>query len=324
MVETGRFLEKSLTHSQSDIRSEQCSIVINHESAPRNTLDHFSDVFSQREIDIDKKYVEKIKKNLNTKDSLLYSPEELEICKQSKERSLALEIIVAEQIELNNWFGENSLFFRTTEYDDLVNSTDAVVVFVLEDETHRIALAIDSTSTAGIDNLRAKIDRNIAKVLNGKLEIKYFESQIDGYKGSIKGILPVVIGLENGNTDNLINLFSIMINSNERKDDQSLSQNDRVISNQIFVNTRKEIIRHPAQLIFLKEIESQLNMYKKIISKENNPNIPVKISDIESISKIIKGIINEKYDISQTPEILFLEKNDAVYNLLEYFSVSKR
>lgn len=322
MTEQGHNLERAFSHQQSHTTSEKCNIVINNASTPRHTLDYFSDIFSPEEISQDNQHVENIKKNFEKKNNL-NSPEDLEKLHQSRKRSEALEIIISDQIELNNWFGEESFFFQTTEYDDLVNSTDAVVEFSTENKPQRIGLAIDSTSRTDVVKLEIKVDRNISKVLNGNLEIKYFESQIDGFKGQIKGILPVVVGLEGENTDELINLFSRMITSEEKMNDQSINQNDRVKYKQNFSNLKKEITKHPAQLIFLKEIKSQLDMYKRIIVRENNPNIPVKISDIENISKIISGVISEKSNISKTSEMLLLEKKDAVYNLLEYFSASK-
>ena len=54
-----------------------------------------------------------------TKKKLL----ELKIVKRSE----ALEIIIINEGEINNWFGENAYLVRTTKFDDFINGFDGIL-----------------------------------------------------------------------------------------------------------------------------------------------------------------------------------------------------
>ena len=303
--------------------SENCDLIIHQEALTglRYTLDHFSDVFDPEEIAADNMDLVSAKDRFKKK-SQRESPETINNMDFAKKRSEALEIIIADQIELSDWFGGNSLFFRTTEYDDLFNGTDAVVEFDIGEKPERLALAIDSTSSTDMFLIEEKVDRNVAKLLNNNLEIKYFESQIDGYKGSIKNTVPVVIGLEAGNTTDLINIFASIIKFKQKVDDPSVENNERMNAKQNYSRIKKEVTRHPAQMVFLREIKLQLEMYQRILAREKNPNIAVKESDITRLRKIISDVLGEKKQVDQSPEMLVL-KEDAVYNMISYVSGKK-
>lgn len=300
-----------------------CDLIISDQkshSCLRYDLNYFSDVFSQEEIEKDNALVESIE--LSFKKNIEHKPtDEAEKIFHSKKRSEALEIIVANQIELNDWLGENALFYRTTKLDDYTHGTDAVAEFDIGEEPERLALAIDSTSRTDLAHIEEKIDRNISKILNNKLEIKYFESQVKKFKGSIKNVIPVVIGLEGSNTNELINQFAQLIRLKEKfnSTNPAISINEKTTARQIYNRSKKEMVKHPVQMVFLYEIKAQLDMYKTILIRENNPSISVKVSDVDRIEEIISDVIESKNQIEKSPEMVDL-KNDAVLNLIEYVS----
>lgn len=302
--------------SPAKVVSENCDLIINNKSTPRPSLNDFSDIFPPSEIYRDQKTVTEIKKMFEEKYKHK-SPEELEKMLHSKKRSEALEVIVAEQIELNDWFGENSLFFRTTDYDDYINHTDAVVEFDIGDHPDKLALAIDSTSHTDLVFIKDKVNRNVSKILNNSLQIKYFKSQIDGYQGSIKDIIPVVIGLEAGNTNDLIDSFAALIKIQKKINDPNISSSNKTAARTALSSLREKIVSNPTQIIFLREIQVQLEMYQKIIQRENNPDIFIKVSDITPLQNIISDILEEKKPIEQSTDTLLLKK-DAVYNMINY------
>jgi len=302
--------------SPAKVVSENCDLIINNKSTPRPNLDDFSDTFPQSEIHRDQKTVIEIKKMFEDKYRHK-SPEELEKLFHSKKRSEALEVIIADQIELNDWFGGNSLFSRTTDYDDYINHTDAVVEFDIGDHPDKLALAIDSTSHTDLVFIEDKINRNVSKILNNSLQIKYFKSQIDGYQGPIKDVIPVVIGLEAGNTNDLIDNFAALIKVQKKINDPTISSDSKTTARAVLASLRERIVSNPAQIIFLREIQVQLEMYQKIIKKENNPDIFVKPSDITPLQNIISDILEQKKPIEQSTDTLLLKK-DAVYNMINY------
>jgi len=309
---------------------EYCNTIIDYSQKkyPRYDLSHFAGYFTDDEIEQDNNRIEHIKNNFLKKNSSL-GLENQKIIDYSKMKGEALEVIIADQIENSDWFGDESLFFRTTEYDDFINGVDAVVEFNIEESNHpeRISLSIDSTSCTGSEIIKNKIDRNISKILNNKLEVKYYESPVldadQAYTGSLKDIVPVVIGLESSNTSHLVASFSRFIQLESLVNDTKLSNNLRVTYRKEFNSLRREIEKDPCQLVFLKEIKYQLEMYSRILTKENNPNINVKVSDVNKITKIINNILEEKNEIEKSFEVSILRKNDAVYNLIGYHCNSR-
>ena len=304
----------------------KCSEIIidySKEKYPRYDLYHFSDIYSLDVIEHNTRYIEQRKKDFD-KTNFNLGSEYSFLLNENKKRSEALEIIIANQIESSDWFGSNSLFFRTTEYDDIANGVDAVVEFNFEDDNHpeRLSLLIDSTSSTKSSKISEKIDSNIAKLLSNKLQVKYYESpNLDpdsAYKGVLEDVIPVVIGLEATNTNKLIISFSRLISLEKLINDTSLPNNERVTYQKEFTQTRRKIEKDPSQLIFLKEIICQLDMYSRILTRENNSNINVKISTVEKLKKIIEDIVEEKKDISNLSKTKDLEWTDTVHNLISY------
>jgi len=312
-----------------DTMVEYCNTIIDYSQKkyPRYDLSHFAGYFTEDEIKQDTVRIENIKNSFLKKNSSL-GLENQKIIDYSKMKGEALEIIIADQIENSDWFGDDSLFFKTTEYDDFVNGVDAVVEFNIEEGNQRIALSIDSTSSTGSDIIKHKIDRNISKILNNKVEVKYYESPIldtdKAFTGTLKDIIPVVIGLESTNTSHLVASFNRFIQLESLVDDTKLANNLRVTYRKEFNSLRREIEKDPCQIVFLKEIKYQLEMYSRILTKENNPNINVKVSDVKKIATIIDNILVEKKEIEQNLEVSILRKNDTVYNLIGYHCNSKR
>lgn len=124
---------------------------------------------------------------------------------ETQKASEVFEAIVFEQVELSNWLGEHAETIRTSEFDDIVNGVDLVVEFTEDNSTNHLALGVDVTfGTASIgkkfERIRKEIDAdNLATV-------KYFESH--GFKGSLRQLPRVVIGVEKDTVIALAGLWS--------------------------------------------------------------------------------------------------------------------
>jgi hypothetical protein len=297
-----------------ETRINYARLIIENEMIERPTLDQFADVYPKWVIEKDKGWVATIKSQFQ--ENFDSKPEDVkEKLYGTKKRSEALEIIVGDQIEMNDWFGPNALFTRTTEYDDLVNGIDAVAEFNdPEDNPKRIALGIDASMKADLDKVRQKIERNISKVLNNNLSVKYFESQIDDYKGRLRDIIPVVIGVEGYDAGLLIEKFAQTIELQQKPDKNPFEE-------QKLTKMRQDLANHPVQIIFLREIQDQVMMYYHILRKENNPKIQTKPERLMETAYMIQSILDEKKDIENQPGVALLEK-DGMYNLIQYISRS--
>jgi len=243
----------------------------------------------------------------------------------SKKRSEALEIIIADQIETSDWFGDTALLFRTTEFDDYVNGVDAVVEFDESDGDHRIALAVDSTSKTELQTLVPKIDRNISKILTNRCGVKYYESpRLDNpYVGPLVDIIPVVVGLEAQHTNDLIISFARLLDLERSSRDPNTSSNLKVILRNEFNQLRRKIEKDPTQIIFLEEIKSQLEMYHSILGREHNPQIHIPTQKLDEIIEIVNGISTSKDSIKTNLESK-IPQGDAVSDLIKYSSQKRQ
>lgn len=144
-----------------------------------------------------------------------------------------IEAILYEHIEQSNWFGENARTIKTSRFDDFRNGVDFIVELeeAVEGLLH-LGLAVDVTF--GEVSLQEKIQKIKQEIENGKLtEIKYFESERSPYKEIYKKLPQVVIGVDRRHMFDLMRLWV---------DDAR----------------KKEFATHPAQMVILHEIVSQL------------------------------------------------------------------
>lgn len=256
-------------------QSEQAKLIIKEGEKNRSRIDDFESIYDSETIEADKNLVRRYEKKFSD-DVLLLSDEDTAEINYSNQQAEALEVVLTEQSEMAEWFGSAVFAIRTTKYDDYFNGIDMVLEFDMGDSENieRIALAIDA-SNAKFDIVRKKMDKNIAKV-TGKSdkapEVKYFKSEINPeFKGSIKNVIPVVVGMQGKNVDSLLDSYTSK-------------------------NSNKEMERHPAQRIFLEEIRSQLEMYLKISEDNSEKELTIDILQVQSLLDIIKNVIQEKED----------------------------
>ena len=141
----------------------------------------FRDVFDEKEIEDDLKIVN-ILENRFGKDINHLNQEEIIRIENSKKRSEALEIIIINEGEINNWFGENAYLVRTTKFDDFINGFDGILEIDSQgtsiNKIQRAALAIDASMKTDYYYIKSKIDRNIEKITTKRGPIRHKIFQI--------------------------------------------------------------------------------------------------------------------------------------------------
>ncbi|MDD5464384.1 MAG: hypothetical protein PHP62_04495 [Candidatus Moranbacteria bacterium] len=286
---------------------KDCELVLKSGYSSRIDLDAFRDIYPGAEVDRDKQWAEGLKKKLAERDRL-----------EGKElvyaaiRSDALETLIVDQAEMNNWFGENSFLTRTSEYDDKNNHVDAILEFAVEGEdgevAKRLALAIDTTMASSKSNnvVNDNIEKNIEAVKYDRTTVKYFESQVDNYKGRLRHVLPVVVGVDMTNSDDLISLAASMAKLESTiRDPKAIVNKENLKIN--LTKAKKEMLDHPAQLLFLEEIKAQLEMYAGLgIYKDNE--------QLMSILETINGVLDDKQDLAERTICHDMKRNDRTYN----------
>lgn len=278
----------------------------------RPELDNFSDIFPTDEIKRDEQLLAAAKRNFSENEEHL-TDEEVQKTREGKLRSEALEILVTNQAELNDWFGDNVLISRTTEFDDVINHVDAVLEFDLgEDNPETIALAVDASMRNDYHLTTSKIRRNI-KSITGETrptEVKYFESQIDRNKRSLRHIIPVVVGLEGNNCNQLFADFAQIIKLKRIPEKNGLQK-------ETLHNLNEKMKTNPAQIAFLLEIQKQLEFYKNLVEKKTTEE-GVNSKQLERLIGIIDSVLSEKKDI----KLGELENDGVLKTIIQNTAVS--
>lgn len=144
----------------------------------------FKDIYPEQEILNDVDYAAKFQRKFQE----INANEEFDLRSENANKSQVLEHIIIEQSELEDWFGENAVTFKTTAHDDIHNKIDMIIEFeeAIEDtenaikELAHLGLAIDISFSKEVDKKFAKIKEEIK---TGHLsEVKYFRSERAGAK----------------------------------------------------------------------------------------------------------------------------------------------
>lgn len=252
--------------------------------SPRINERAFTDTYQGDEINRDMAEVARIEANIAAELEKL-DKDKREFEKNRKLVADAMEIVLAWGGEAYGWFGKNTMTIRTGKFDDIKNGVDLVIEFELEgeeEEPRRLALSVDVTMSVDSSTLDKKMDNNLAKIQNRKLAIiKYFESPTTGDKGMIENIIPVTVALGGVNAVDFITKFT-----------QTMRKGKEVGKVE-----QEEMRKHPAQIIFLKEILLQLNAYAGILDPENNRDSRL-TEQINNIQNLLESVLFEKTDIN--------------------------
>lgn len=203
--------------------------------------------------------------------------------KEKSKLALIFETIINEQIELNDWLGENAFTKKSSRFDDIKNGIDNIVEFREKNSASYLALGIDETFSSDVDK---KFNRIKKEIENGHLStIKYFVSEHMNIRGELKKIPKVVIGADAKNIRNLGELWI-------EKENKSLA-------------------KHPIQFLIIEEILLQLETFENYANKINKPEIAAIFSKNK---KIIQEIADLKQKSSTDKDFL---ENDSVFKAIK-------
>lgn len=295
-------------------RRKSAELILAKEGEGRLREDDFKDIYPEQEVRSDQELVAVMKRKFE-KDLDNLSEKEIARVDTGRKLSEALEIIVVGEGETYNWFGDGVFIVRTTEYDDIKNGVDAVLEIAPKEgedlgrQTRRLALAIDASMKAEEFSIQRKFSRH-KEYLIGKrppLEVKYFCSVADKHKGKLIGLVPVVIGVEGGNVDQLIDLFAQLA---ALGDAPKGDKNARAI----YQKKIKEAESHPVQVIFLEEIQDQLRHYLKILESLQDKAGDFYRAEIKRILDFVESTLEAKAKEGISAQTL---RGDGVYQIIK-------
>lgn len=252
----------------------------------------FIDVYPENEILADLEEIRRIEETFhNTEEE-----------KHKTELSSLLEAVLADQIESNNWLGENTEIVPASRYDDIKNGVDIISIYREEDSEDYLGLGVDVAFANDHKNIISKLDNIKFSLKNAHIpNLKYFE---DPNTGEHKKLLipKVIVGTRQSSAEKLLKTWG----------GESVDRN-------------KKLANDPMQSKIILESMYQIEYFKNYVDslakRETDLNKKTKYENIknayEKMYVIFSKIHEEKKEIieSHINEI----SDDIVYEtILEY------
>lgn len=261
-------------------------------SSYRPDPEEFRDIYGS-EVDDDFAYVEEKKKQFAEQ---VEGDERFEFLEKEKQIALISEGILTDQLS-GTWLNSedvDSLYsviaHPTSDFDDIRNGADLVLEIVNKhkEEAKHLGLSIDITFSSDLGNLNKKMERiinDIKKVHKESSHVKYFESDFDGYKGSVDIARSVVV-LSRETVEDLF--------------EKEISRDKEALAN------------HPVQLSLIAQLEEQAETFIKLCESHGNERLSSIYQDILNNIRFLKREKKVSHsDFEQDPTSL-QEKYDGL------------
>ncbi|MBI3075238.1 MAG: hypothetical protein HYY92_03460 [Parcubacteria group bacterium] len=269
-------LSKKLAQEKLYAKTEE----ILRENQPLNP-ENFRDLYGDENVNKDTARVRKLEEGF--REGVSTESE------QGRKLAKALEVIIAQQIELSNWMGSDVITITPSLFDDFINGVDLITEFQDKGEgrASHMALAIDVTSGG---DLTKKIERIKGEIRNGDLaRVKYFESEFLNIRGELKNIPRVVVGIDTHTMESLGELW--------------------------LANDTKALAGHEVQRALLEEIRAELKAFaayarhaERLAGPERHERSKKAAEVYERTLQVIEEILEEKKSIA-----LETMANDSVF-----------
>ena len=206
-----------------------------------------------------------------------------------------LEMMLTDQIELSNWFGQNAYTIIPAEYDDLFHGVDLALEIEEESGVKHLALGIDATSS--FRNIRDKLRKIKEHIADGTLTaMEYFHS--DDYDpdfyGTMNNIPQVVIGTDGKTIRELVELWMSaygLAKWRKKTNQPPLSPGAEESQKKSAREAKEELAGHRVQFLLLEEIKIQLIAFKKFAEQKSQTQVAEKMA---STLKLINSILRKK------------------------------
>jgi len=240
-------------------------------------LEEFEDIYGPEEIERDLRSIEKKRAKMDGLDSALYK------------RAQLLEAILAEQIELSDWFGEKVMTIVPSEYDDLFNGIDLTAEFEKEGSYQYMAMGIDVTSSA--NPVRKKLEIIKQHIKDETLtQMKYFKSERNDIQGRFGKIPQLLIGADARTINELSDLWLTVHKSRHSGKDLNRSELEEL--KQKAKEAQEKLANHRTAMLILEELREQLNIFAQFAEKNNSLETAEKY---RNLLKLVEKAIQTKH-----------------------------
>lgn len=286
--------------SISSIEKEVFALIVPRFNDLRIDIEEFEGVYTKEEIQRDRHSVEKKRGNLDPSDPSL-------------QRAQILEALLAEQIELSEWFGEDVLTIIPAEYDDLYHGVDITAEFQIDRTLKYLGLGIDITSSPG--SVAKKIEKVKDHIRDGSLtEMKYFTSErLPDFHGRMANIPNTIIGTDVRTIRELCTLWLTVYKA--KHPDRKLNREEIKEIKEKAREAQQKLAQHRIQVLLLTQIRDQLIIYRDyartytVLDKKDEI-----LEKYDNLIKLVRDTLAKK-KLSKADEAL--NESDDVYRALK-------
>lgn len=259
--------------------------------------------YGEARVKRDKERVEKKKKEIG------------ELGTGPTRKAQLLEALLTEQIELSNWFGENTYTIVPAEFDDLFHGVDLALEIEDDEGVKHLALGVDVTSSPIAIRKKLKIIKD--HIANGTLTaMEYFHSEDHNpdFYGTMSNIPQVVIGADGKTIKELGELWMSAYGLTKfRKDSRQppLSPESEEHQKKSAKEAKQKLADHRVQTLMLEEIKMQLIVFYRFAKEKNQDEVADKF-----LSTL--GLIDSVLSSKETPsrDDVFQNQEDFVFQSL--------
>lgn len=252
-----------------------------------------------------------------------------ELGTEPTKKARLLEALLTEQIELSNWFGENTYTIVPAEFDDLFHGVDLALEIEDDDGVKHLALGIDVTSSPVSIRKKLKIIKD--HIANGTLTaMEYFHSEDHNpdFYGTMDNIPQVVIGTDGKIIKELGELWMSAYGLTKLRRNSKhppLSPESEEHQKKSTREARQNLADHRVQILMLEEIKMQLTAFRKFAliklgeyRVNNNTDLIEKLTTVVNKFDSTLGLINSILSQKETPSIddVFKNQEDVVFQSL--------
>lgn len=209
-----------------------------------------------------------------------------------RRRGELLEALLTDQIELENWLGQDARTIVPSRYDDLEHGVDIMVLFEIEGFIKYLALSVDATTSKS--NIAKKIKRIRDDIDQGRLtRIKYFlyePPDQPGQRSDLSDVPRVVVGADVQSTRELARLWLDFENARRQKRASRDPEESDGLKLQI-QKAKKKLAEHRTQFQILYEIKAQLEYFIKLALAQNKNSLAVRY---QGALDTINDVLNQK------------------------------
>lgn len=229
-----------------------------------------------------------------------------------------LEAILVEQIELSNWFGENTYTIIPSEYGDLFHGID--LALQIEDEAQgvkHLAMGIDvTTSPIAIRKKLSIIKKHIRTGTLTMMEYFHSDDYDPDFYGAMTHIPQVVVGTERKTMRELSDLWLKgyrRAKINKKTAQPPLSPEGEASQRDQAKETKDKLGKHRIQLLLLEEIKMQLTVFHEFALQSRQNQAAEKLA---SVLSLVESILRTRK--TPTPDDVFKNSEDDVFQALRY------